>query len=194
MVPLNRCHATIVRHETRLTRRPNASTPTRFSHSAGASHNVGYWCSACERWATKDIAHVAWLPKAHVALTGVVRDGLPRIALSDPVDCEICLKRTATPELHHWCPRSLFRDTELPGEGPQAWLCPQCHALWHHVVTPMLVGGVTRARCEDFLRRMVKRMTVAEWLTFVNTVTDVDVATRAYLESRVRPAKQEGAA
>jgi hypothetical protein len=45
--------------------------------------------------------------------------------------CERCGAHYA--ELHHWAPWHLFEDAN---EWPTAWLCRDCHTLWHSIVTP----------------------------------------------------------
>jgi len=47
--------------------------------------------------------------------------------------CEVCGKFGV--ELHHWAPKHLFGDTESE-KWPKAWLCRECHAKWHKLVTP----------------------------------------------------------
>lgn len=49
--------------------------------------------------------------------------------------CARCGNRGA--ELHHWAPRALFGDE--CNNWPQDYLCSECHAAWHKVVTPQLV-------------------------------------------------------
>ncbi len=46
--------------------------------------------------------------------------------------CEVCGKEGA--ENHHWAPYALFG-----GESerwPRSYLCQECHAKWHRIVTP----------------------------------------------------------
>jgi len=146
---------------------------------SGASNGVGMWCGDCERWITVERGHhTSWaLPKDHALLAGVNRAELPRVhAVS--VACEICRIETQTPEMHHWCPRALYRDNPPPDAGPQAWLCKPCHATWHEVVTPGLKGGMTVEGATTFLRALYKRMTRAQWDQFVRTVNNADERVR----------------
>jgi transposase-like protein len=146
---------------------------------SGASNGIGVWCPQCERWATVDLKyHTSWaLPKNHALLDGKNRAEIGRVhAVS--VACEICRIETQTPEMHHWCPRALYRDNPPPDAGPQAWLCKPCHATWHEVVTPGLKGGMTVEGATTFLRALYKRMTRAQWDAFVRTVNNADERVR----------------
>lgn len=153
---------------------------------AGASNGVGLWCPDCERWATKDLgAHVGWaLPKTHPRLAGVQRDRLPLVH-AVAVECEICEIETHQPELHHWCPRALY--TDLPHEGPTAYLCPDCHRTWHNIVTP----GLLPLAALELVRALYKRMKSrpGAWTEFVRTVNDADAKVRR----RMPPPMQEAA-
>ena len=44
--------------------------------------------------------------------------------------CEVCWALGA--EYHHWAPRYLFGDEA--DSWPTGYLCPHCHAYWHHVI------------------------------------------------------------
>lgn len=144
---------------------------------AGASNGVGLWCPDCERWATVELkAHTAWaLPKTHTLLEGVDRRTLPRVNAVEAV-CEICQQTTRTPELHHWCPRALYADQPVPDEGPQAYLCPPCHATWHRVVTPGLLPLAALALVRSLYKRLRKQP--GAWAEFVRVVNDADAAVR----------------
>jgi len=50
--------------------------------------------------------------------------------------CEVC--GAVGVELHHWAPVHLFGIEAH--NWPTAYLCPQCHALWHTRVTPGMCG------------------------------------------------------
>lgn len=50
-----------------------------------------------------------------------------------PPVCEVCGKEGA--ELHHWAPSAIFGHHEAE-KWPTSFLCQQCHARWHHLVTP----------------------------------------------------------
>ena len=161
---------------------------------SGASSGVGLWCAECERWVTVELGHhTSWaLPKGHPMLEGVNRVELGRVhAVS--VACEICLCETQTPELHHWCPRALYRDDIPPNAGPQAWLCKPCHATWHEIVTPGLVGGMTFETTMRFLRSLYKRLGRSGWAQFVRVVNDADAALHARRPVPPQPSRQEAA-
>lgn len=144
---------------------------------AGASNGVGAWCPACASWVTKLLGlHTGWaLPKTHPKLDGVDRDALPRVHPIS-VACDICEQTTQTPELHHWCPQALYRDTPPPNGGPLAWLCPSCHATWHAIVTPGLTSSNALVLVRAIYRRMKARP--GAWAAFVRTVIDADAKVR----------------
>ena len=148
---------------------------------AGASNGVGMWCVGCGAWVTRALGlHGSWaLPKTHPLLAGVDRDTLPRIHAVD-VTCEICELPTRAPELHHWCPRALYRDNPPPNEGPQSYLCKPCHDTWHEIVTPLLRSGVAPDGVMRFLRSLYRRLGRTGWASFVRTVNDADARVRAH--------------
>lgn len=158
---------------------------------ASASENVGVWCDACDGWVTQQLHGTPgpWLRRDAAPLVGVSVEALPRVN-AHLETCAICREETARYELHHWCPRRLYPAGSIPGEGPTAILCVECHATWHRVVTPLLVGGVTPRRVLEMLRGFQRRMTATEWRTFVTTVNDADAARH---RRRPPPPAQEAA-
>jgi len=62
--------------------------------------------------------------------------------------CVVCGKPNI--ELHHFAPRHLFGDD--CEKWPKAYLCKECHALWHRLVTP----DMCRRNNEDVQARSVK--------------------------------------
>lgn len=67
---------------------------------------------------------------------GLDRSALP-IANASVESVEVCARCGGGDylELHHWAPRHLFTDCD---EWPQDYLCRECHAQWHAIVTPAM--------------------------------------------------------
>lgn len=154
-----------------------------FLAKSGASNGVGLWCDDCRRFVTKERGHhTGWaLPASHLLLQGVDRSTLPRVhALS--VECEICERTTIAPELHHWCPRAIYAETPIPNEGPQAWLCRECHMTWHQMVTPGLLPLDALELVRALYRRLRKRP--GAWRAFVRTVIDADAKVQRQMPSQ----------
>lgn len=64
--------------------------------------------------------------------------GIPTLTVHEIMSCERCGNLNGS-EVHHWAPRHLFgNDCE---EWPKSYLCRECHALWHKVVTPNMSGN-----------------------------------------------------
>lgn len=142
----------------------------------------------CERWVTRELTgHPGWaLPKTHPKLAGVDRVTLPR-RYAVAIECEICQKETQTPELHHWCPRAIYADNVPPNEGPQAYLCPECHKTWHQIVTPGLLPLDALELVRSLFKRLRKRP--GAWEEFVRTVTDANAKVQRRMP-RTPPAEQ----
>lgn len=68
------------------------------------------------------------------AIVGLDEDRIPVISDHEAVPCERCGSREGW-ERHHWAPIHLFEDAE---EWPKSYLCRECHAKWHRVVTPRM--------------------------------------------------------
>jgi hypothetical protein len=63
----------------------------------------------------------------------------PLIDNEHDLPCQACGGRYAA--LHHWLPQSIARDNGLNADAwPTGYLCRKCHALWHKLVTPGLLG------------------------------------------------------
>lgn len=150
---------------------------------AGTSNGVGMWCTDCDRWVTAILGlHRSWaLPKSHPLLVGVNRDTLPRVN-GWSCACDICEKETQTPELHHWCPQALYKKEPPANGGPQAWLCKECHATWHHMVTPGLLADDALELVRSLYRRFKRRP--GAWDNFVRAVNHADAVTRLPMPPR----------
>jgi hypothetical protein len=64
--------------------------------------------------------------------------------------CTRCGSRYS--EYHHYMPVAMARDAGVnPDEWATGYLCQDCHALWHKIVTPMLVpkNGIIRRIWEE---------------------------------------------
>lgn len=104
---------------------------------ANGAHHFVWVCRAC---GTRNPARdkVFFIPhekiKAH--LSDVQIDNLPVLMPDFSNRCVRCGRREC--ELHHWAPTHLFKDAN---EWPKDYLCPDCHNLWHSVVTPNMGGS-----------------------------------------------------
>jgi hypothetical protein len=73
----------------------------------------------------------------HSLLSGIDENSIPLFESYNIFPCERCGDLFGSEE-HHWAPRHLFEDADL---WPTSWLCRECHALWHSIVTPNM--GIT---------------------------------------------------
>jgi hypothetical protein len=83
-------------------------------------------CLACQRLSRSS------LPQRLLDYTIIAQaPALRSASASEPgFFCEHC--GAAGVETHHWAPQNLFRDYNA---WPTAQLCPDCHALWHEVMS-----------------------------------------------------------
>ena len=93
--------------------------------ASGACH-YKLRCLACQRLSRTS------LPQRLLDYTIIAQASAVRSAsASEPgFFCEHC--GAAGVETHHWAPQNLFRDYNA---WPTAQLCPDCHALWHEVMS-----------------------------------------------------------
>lgn len=96
------------------------------SISANAVRTVRQSCSACGYRSGEALSYKTLPPGTDVAALPVVEDH------RTTAPCARCGSTNGV-ELHHWAPWHLFKDAH---KWPTAWLCTECHRLWHSVVTP----------------------------------------------------------
>jgi DNA-directed RNA polymerase subunit RPC12/RpoP len=96
-----------------------------------------WWCSERLHGSRED-GHVADGGRfiAHDKLTanGIDIELLRDVQTQIGPRCARCGARGA--EEHHWAPHSMFDDSAA---WPTDYLCRDCHARWHQIVTPGLV-------------------------------------------------------
>lgn len=87
-----------------------------------------FYCLECGGL-SNPIAHTHLVDVEKYYVVPVLNDfgGLP---------CERCGSSEGS-EKHHWAPKHLFNDAET---WPKSYLCRECHARWHAVVTPNMGG------------------------------------------------------
>lgn len=115
--------------------------PTRFLlHQqlfANGSNHFVWVCSVCDvRNPSRD--KTFFIPHSIIQkyLTSDQIAALPVLLPDFANRCVRCGRREC--ELHHWAPEHLFDDFN---DWPKDFLCPDCHNLWHSVVTPEMGGS-----------------------------------------------------
>jgi hypothetical protein len=104
---------------------------------ANGVEHFGWWCLECRGWVQSKSGGI-WIDKATLEDNGVDLSLAPVVDRLDQPRCARCGARGA--EEHHWAPRALFGKDEAD-RWPKDYLCKECHARWHRMVTPALVRG-----------------------------------------------------
>lgn len=95
---------------------------SRIRADNGAWH-CGWYCHDCGSWIVKGGNAGIWLKQENIDV-----DVLPVIHYGESRECDHC-GRLEFCEYHHWAPRQFF-GAECD-DWPTAWLCVECHELWH---------------------------------------------------------------
>lgn len=99
---------------------------------------VMWYCLDCEssanqKFVKKSIANAILSP-----FQKTVKDLPTVVDYSQKVFCIVCGSNGA--EFHHWLPQCFAEQVEDHSRWPGAYLCKECHDIWHELVTPYLPG------------------------------------------------------
>jgi len=111
-----------------------------IANTSSGSTIYPMYCETCgdvtTRYVKKEIARNYAIQNAGLKYVKTKTMQHRESGVMETIKCERCGANEG--ERHHWAPSHLFEDAE---QWPVSYLCRDCHAKWHRIVTPNMCAA-----------------------------------------------------